>query len=77
MRIGEPARKRGIADADIEHAVRHAIRELPIESELTILAGPARDGTLLEIGILGIDSDDPVVLHAMILRRGWYGHLGR
>lgn len=27
--------------------------------------GPARDGDLLEVGILGIDTDDPVIVHAM------------
>jgi hypothetical protein len=29
---------------------------------------PARDGTPLEIGILGSATDDPVVIHAMGLR---------
>lgn len=30
--------------------------------------GPAQDGTLLEIGVLDIDGEDPVVVHAMRLR---------
>jgi hypothetical protein len=67
VRIGEPARRHGIADEDIEHAVRNAIRQ-HIESEFAILIGPASDGALLEIGILGIESDDAVVIHAMPAR---------
>jgi hypothetical protein len=55
VRIGEPARRHGIADEDIEHAVRNAIRQY-IESEFAILIGPATDGALLEIGILGIEA---------------------
>ncbi len=36
--------------------------------DLTMLIGPAANGTLLEIGVLGIEGDDPVVIHAMALR---------
>src|SRR5428012_3806 len=31
MRIGEPARKHGVADADIWHAVRNALRRILME----------------------------------------------
>jgi hypothetical protein len=30
--------------------------------------GPARNGALLEIGIAGIDTDDPIIFHAMECR---------
>ena len=33
-----------------------------------MLIGPASDGELLEIGVLDIDGEDPVVIHAMALR---------
>jgi len=33
-----------------------------------MLIGPARNGTLLEIGILDADGDDPVAIHAMPAR---------
>ncbi len=46
MRIGEPARKHGVADEDIHHATR--------------------------CRVLDIDGDDPVVVHAMTLRRKFY-----
>ncbi len=30
--------------------------------------GPAHNGDLLEVGVGGIDTDDPVILHAMRAR---------
>lgn len=68
MRIGGPARKHGIVEADIRHAVRNAVRRIAMAEDLTMLIGPASDGALLEIGVLDIDGDDPVVIHAMGLR---------
>ena len=65
MRIGEPARKHGVPDEDIWHAIRYAIREIDMDEGFTMLLGPARNGALLEIGVLNIDGDDPVVIHAM------------
>jgi hypothetical protein len=67
VRIGEPARKHGIPDEDIEHAVRNAIRQR-VDGEFAMLVGPAADGTLLEVGILDLEGDDPVVIHAMPAR---------
>ena len=59
MRIGEPARKHGVIDADIRHAVRTAMRRVVLKEDLTMLIGPATDGALLEIGVLNIDGNDP------------------
>jgi hypothetical protein len=39
---------------------------------LTMLIGPAPDGALLEVGVLDIDGDDPVAIHAMPLRPRFY-----
>lgn len=77
MRIGEPAQRHGIADADILHAVRTAMRNVAIDEDLTMLIGAASDGALLEIGVLDIDGDDPVVIHAMPLRQTFHRFLGR
>lgn len=68
MRIGEPARKHAVPDNDLLHAVRNAMRRIDLDEELTMLIGPATDGTLLEVGVLDIDGDDPVAIHAMPLR---------
>ena len=76
MRIGGPARKHGVPDSDIWHAVRSAVRRVIMDEDLTMLIGPASDGALLEIGVLDIDGDDPVVIHAMPLRQKFYRFLG-
>ena len=76
MRIGEPERKHDVVDADILHAVRTAMRKVAIDEDLTMLIGAASDGALLEIGVLDIEGDDPVVIHAMPLRRKFYRFLG-
>ena len=72
MRIGEPARKHGVNDLDIWHAVRTATRTIEMDDDLTMLIGPARDGTPLEIGVLDMNGDDAVVIHAMRLRPKFY-----
>ncbi|MHB8290198.1 MAG: hypothetical protein ACYDEY_13385 [Acidimicrobiales bacterium] len=51
MRIGKPARKHGIADVDIWHAVRNSPRWMVLDNDLTMLIGPGTDGALLEIGV--------------------------
>jgi len=77
MRIGDPARRHGVSDSDMQHAARNAVRRIRMDEELTMLIGPATDGTLLEVGVLGIDGDDPVLIHAMPLRRKFYRFLDR
>lgn len=72
MRIGGPARKHDVTDVDIWHAVPNAIRRVIMGDDLTMLIGPASDGALPEIGVLDIDGDDPVVIHAMRLRPKFY-----
>lgn len=58
VRIAEPARKHAIADEDTMHAVRNAISQWRLDEQFTMRVGPARHGDLLEVGVLGIDSDD-------------------
>ena len=76
MRIGDPARKHGVADADIRHAIRNAMRRVLLDDDLVMLIGPASDGALLEIGVLDIDGEDPVVIHAQPLRPKFHRFLG-
>lgn len=68
MRIGKPARKHGILDEDILHAIDNMAHTISESDELILVIGPARSGAPLELGILGPASDDPVVIHAMRLR---------
>src|SRR4029077_6099623 len=72
MRIGRLARKPGVPGADIWHGVRNATHKIDMGEDLTMLIGPARDGAPLEIGVLGLDSDDPVIIHALPLRAQFY-----
>jgi len=75
VRIAEPARRHGVNDDDVLHAVRSAIRRVVMDDDLTMLIGPAVDGALLELGVLDLDGDDPVVIHAMSLRPKFYRFL--
>jgi hypothetical protein len=72
VRIGEPARKHGVSGAGIRHALQTAIRKIDMDDDLTMLIGPARDGTPLEIGVLDLNGEDPVAIHAMRLRPKFY-----
>lgn len=75
MRIGEPARNHGIADADMQHAVRNAMSRVEMDGDLVMMIGPSESGTLLEVGVLGYGGDDPVILHAMRLRQTFFRFL--
>lgn len=66
------ARKHGIADADMEHAVRNAIRVLD-QGDRDLYIGADSNGRLLEVVVL--DDDTPVIIHAMVLRAKFYNQL--
>lgn len=68
MRISEPARRHGVTDLDIEHAVRMAWSQIDMGEGLTMVFGPSANGAPLEVGVLDIDGDDPAVIHAMPAR---------
>jgi hypothetical protein len=72
MRIGRPAWKHDVSEEDIRHAVRNAMRRIDLDEDLTMLIGPGADGRLLEIGVLDLEGEDPVVIHAMELSRKFY-----
>jgi hypothetical protein len=58
VRIAQTARKHGFADEDMFHALRNPIAQWRLDDDFTMRVGPARDGDLLEVGVLGIDTDD-------------------
>jgi hypothetical protein len=72
--IAQAARKHGIADEDMFHALRNPIAQWRLDDDFTMRLGPARDGDLLEVGVLGIDTDDPVIVHAMRARPQYLRH---
>jgi intergrase/recombinase len=75
VEIAESARKHGIADEDIQHALRQPIRVVPgIGRDLFI--GSDSAGRLLEIVILDDDpNEQPVVIHALPLRPKFHDYL--
>lgn len=73
MEIADSARKHGVVDDDIRHAVRNAIRVVS-QGDRDLYIGADRDGRLLEVVVLD-DEEEPFAIHAMPLRRKFYDHL--
>jgi hypothetical protein len=62
--IAPSARKHGVSDDDMLHALRHPIRVSEMDESLTMFVGPARDGTPIEVGVVDGDAG-PIIVHAM------------
>lgn len=73
MEIADDARKHDVADLDIQHAVRNAIRVLNQEDR-DLYIGADRAGRLLEVVVLD-DDGEAVAIHAMALRPKFYERL--
>lgn len=69
MRIAASARKHGVKDEDMLHAVRNYLKVIATagDAELAMIVGPASDGRILEIGVVD-DEQDPRIIHAMPAR---------
>ena len=65
--IAPSARKHGIADDDMLHAYRCAIRDRDQDEQIVLVIGPDRSARLLELAILRTTSG-PVIIHAMAAR---------
>jgi hypothetical protein len=66
VEIHPAARRHGVVDEDIVHAVNHAVAWLRLDDDPPryLLAGPDRAGNLLEIVVLEV-LDGDLVIHAM------------
>jgi len=49
--VAASARKHGVCDDDMRHALRYPLRVADLDDGLTMFVGPARDGTLVEVGV--------------------------
>lgn len=75
MDIEPSARKHGVTDDDMIHAVRHHLRAFETDdAAVTMYIGPATNAELLEVGVVD-DPEGVAVIHAMPARpkflQGW------
>jgi len=68
VEIHPSARKHGIVDEDIEHAVTHAMTIDEQDDDTRLYLGPARSADLLEVVTI-VRADGPeLAIHAMRMR---------
>ena len=68
MEIEASARKRGVADEDILHALRNALAAFETDDPaVTMFIGPSRSAQILEIGVV-VDTEGVAIIHAMEAR---------
>lgn len=68
MEIHPSARKHGIADEDIEHAINNAMAIDDQEDDVRLYLGPARNADLLEVGTIIRTDGTELAIHVMRLR---------
>lgn len=75
MRIHQTARRHGISDEAMLHALRFAQADVMQEDDMLVVIGPDHTGRFLEVGVLDADEDDPVIIHAMVMRAKYERYL--
>ncbi len=68
MEIHPSARKHGIADEDIEHAVTNAMTVDEQEDDTRMYLGPSRTAELLEVVTIVRADRSELAIHAMRMR---------
>jgi GNAT superfamily N-acetyltransferase len=68
VEIHPSARKHGIADEDIEHAINNAMAIDDQQDDVRLYLGPARNADLLEVGTIIRSDGTELAIHAMRLR---------
>ena len=76
MEIHPSARRHGIADGDIEHAVDNAMSIDKQADDTRLYLGPARDADLLEVVTIVREDDSELAIHAMRMRPKYLPLLG-
>lgn len=69
MEIYQSARKHGVSDDDIVHAIEHAVIAAEQDDGKVLYLGPDRAGNLLEVVAVAREDGNEVVIHAMAMRR--------
>lgn len=70
MEVHDSARRHGVADADIRHAIDHAlaIEDAGEDPDRWLVIGPDRAANLLEVVVLVSADGTQLVIHAMAMR---------
>jgi len=70
VEIHRSARKHGVADEDILHAIDHALatEDIGEEPDRWLLLGPDRAANMLEVVVLVTAEGDRLAIHAMRMR---------
>jgi uncharacterized DUF497 family protein len=70
VRIHDAARKHGVDDQDVLHAIDHAlaIDDAGEEPDRWLVIGPDRAGNLLEVVIMTTTEGTQLAIHAMAMR---------
>jgi hypothetical protein len=68
VEIYASARRHGIPDEDIEHAVDHALVSGEQDDDKVLHLGPDRAGNLLEVVSVLRDDGSEIAIHAMRMR---------
>jgi uncharacterized DUF497 family protein len=70
VEIHASARKHGVADEDINHAIDHAlaIEDAGEDPNRWLVIGPDRAGNLLEVVVMTTVEDSQLAIHAMVMR---------
>lgn len=78
VEIHESARKHGVADPDILHAIDHALalEDAGEDPDRWLLIGPDTVGNLLEVVIMFTAEGSQLVIHAMPMRDQYRRLLG-
>jgi hypothetical protein len=68
VEVHSSARKHGVADEDIEHAIDNVMSIDDQDDDTRLYLGPARNADLLEVVTIVRDDGSELVIHAMKMR---------
>jgi hypothetical protein len=68
VEIHGSARRHGVADDDIQHAVNNAMASDDQDDDTRLYLGPSASGALLEVVTIVRDDGTELVIHAMPMR---------
>jgi hypothetical protein len=68
VEVHPSARRHGLADEDIEQAMRHALAIDDQTDDTRLYVGPSRSADLLEVVTIARDDGSELVIHAMRMR---------